>query len=186
MNIVSQSRPSRIGVAVRMALLASVFFLLPATHGLIAGSLRLPHGPRYLWITAIATTALAFYPLWAAKLKRRRLFLAREVTTLEEWYAEHYANTGIDSDVVRTVLESFAREAGRKVHCTQLLPTDRLDTEFALTYFGVPTQDPFETAEIELADRCGGRVLSDPDWQTIDDVIRGTAPLMQSRPPTTC
>lgn len=169
-----------LSIAMRVAILAGAVFLIPALLGALTARNGWPFKP-VAWTSAGVTVGLVFYLLSYAKEKRRRLFLSREVTSIEEWYDKYYADSGLDRASVISVLESFAAEVGGSVHVSQLLPTDRLAREFALTCFGVPTEAYLEEVDLELAHRCGQCVPFNPDWRTIDDVIRDVAPILAEK-----
>jgi hypothetical protein len=139
-------------IAVRLAALAGLVMGVPTLIAAVAGGVmgRLGTSPDVMPYVLGVTTALAGATLCAilrsAKVRRRRRFQGREALTDVEWYDRYHGLTNLPSPVVVSVLSAFAAEAGGNVCPTQFRPDDRLE-DFALTFWGVPTDDPSETLE---------------------------------------
>lgn len=159
-------------------MLVGLVFGIPTLIAAVAGGIMGLLGANSDAIPCVlgVTTALGMIALFAilrsAKAQRRRRFQGRVALTEDEWFDRYYGQTEFPHPAVMSILSAFAAEAGGNVRPTQLRPDDRLE-DFALTFWGVLTDDSFETAEIHLATALGDEFEPDPSWTTLGDVIVG-------------
>lgn len=159
-----------------MVALAGLIFGVPTLIAAVAVGIIDQRGtnPDVIPYVVAVTTTLAIMTFFAilrsAKVRRCRRFQNREVLTDDQWYDRYYGQTEFPKQTILSILSAFAAELGRRVRPTQLRPDDRIEY-FALTFWGVPTDDSFETVECELATVFGDEFQVDPSWSTLGDVI---------------
>lgn len=174
----STQQARRPSTTIRLAALAGLVVGIPtliaAVVGVIMGRLETSTDviPSVLVVTTTLVMMTLFAILRSAKIRRRRRFQMRELLTEDEWYDRFYSSTWFPRPVVMSILSAFAAEVGGNVSPTQLRPDDRLE-DFVLTFWGVPTDDSFETVECELATLLGHDFVREHSWRTLDDVIVG-------------
>jgi len=127
-------------------------------------------------LAIVAAAVVAWFQLTVgAERKRRRRFADREVLSMEEWCARYYDDPdSFPPAQLRALLEMFAEEIG--VKRTQLRPGDRLQVDFSLGSRFARDESWLEWAEElqELSADFGGPELDlRPEWETLDDLIRG-------------
>jgi hypothetical protein len=178
MSNASDQESHQRSIAARMAVLAGLIFGIPTLIAAVAGDIMGHLGTNSDAIPYVlaVTTAIAMITLFAilqtAKVRRRRRFQARDVLTEDEWFDHYYGETEFPQPVVLSVLSAFAAEVGGNIRPTQLRPDDRLE-DFALTFWGIVTDDSFETAECHLAIALGSDFEPDASWTTLGDLIVG-------------
>jgi hypothetical protein len=132
-------------------------------------------------LVAVALVIVLLVLWWIPFAVRAKRFSRRPILSFDEWYDRYYANTGLRRDLVAKVVNAFAGEVG--VEPTSLQPTDRLDTELAVTLAGVPFDDAFELAELAIAQLVRETTRSNlpnaETWETLDDVVRGVCGFVQ-------
>jgi hypothetical protein len=164
-----------------MAALAALVFFVPA---LISAAVVFAWRPVRIDTTftmcalfalvAIVLTSTFVVVFRGARVRRRRRFRGRIVEPFDDWYRRHYADSGFYVHSVQTILEAFATEVGGGIAPTQFQPDDRLE-DFALTFWGVPTDDSFEYVDAVFEEAFAGTIPSADNWHTLDDVIRSVA-----------
>ena len=134
----------------------------------------------------VAAAVVAWFQLTVgAERKRRRRFAGREVLPLEQWCARYYDDPdSFPPAQLRALLEMFAEEIGIKR--TQLRPGDRLKADLSLGSRFALDESWLEWSEElqELSGDFGGPELElRPEWETLDDLIRGVIGQIRGHPP---
>jgi hypothetical protein len=124
----------------------------------------------------VAAAVVAWFQLTVgAERKRRNRFAERDVLSFDAWFDRYYGDAdSFPPAQVRALLEMFAEEIG--VKRTQLRPGDRLHTDLSLgSRFALDESWLEWSAELqELSADFGGPELElEPEWETLDDLIRG-------------
>ncbi len=128
--------------------------------------------PIWFQLVLIAVGAAFVAIFWmVAEAKRRKLFSGRMAVEFSDWYNRYYGpESGLAKEEVKLVIEVISRAIG--VQATQLRPTDRLDRELSLPET-TPLDETVYLLEQSLSEAFESSITIYPQWQTIDDVIRG-------------
>jgi len=133
-----------------------------------------------IWqVTLLGTVATTIVFFWmVAERNRRSRFSSRSVPKFGDWYRQYYGKDGnLPAHAVEAVVVEIARSIG--IQPTQLRPADRIDRELAIPE-AKPLDDSIEIIESNICDKFDMKFDFPDDWQTLDDIIRGVVPIIQS------
>jgi len=168
----------RLALGVVVIFAAFLLFCLAAGWLMARGILPADFTPYGLMLAAAGMLGVVYLILYAAKRQLRKRFLARPLLTFGKWYDEHYKEKDASPEVAERILTLVAKGIGGGVRPTQVLPTDRLDRDFTFRLCGTDIDDgtmlshPLARLGDWLEEQTGEEYEPDPDWRTIDDVIR--------------
>jgi hypothetical protein len=115
--------------------------------------------------------------LWAADRRRLNRVSSRESIEFSCWYDLFYGSkSGLSAQKVQIVIQAIANAIG--VQATQLRPTDRLDHELSIPEAG-SLDDTIEVIQEYLCECFNEDIIIRKNWNTIDDIVRGVAPIIK-------
>lgn len=129
----------------------------------------------FLGISLVATAIF-----WTNMERKRHLRLSsRAEIDFAQWFHRYSSEVEfLPLAQTEIILSLVAESIGVKP--TQLRPTDRFDSELALSEAGA-MDDSIDCLEELLQDRFGEQMTVSSEWQTLGDLLRGVVPLIHQQ-----
>lgn len=145
-----------------------------------------PRSPMFTGVSALliavgVALATGVLSSLASKRKRQRHFHSRESQPVGEVFERHYANSGLDRDVIVRLWRECA--SALRVPADKLRPADRFEHELAASDFWASLNDPRDNLARFAMTRAKsfGTTIDLKQTKTVDELIRQLANIERAR-----